>query len=254
MKLIDLNHKALIFLDTPNHTLLEAIMSLLSHDHHEVEYHFVDNFNGIKTKTNVLRGFPTVIFTAAIDYSKYQRWSEIQRRFIVTNPKMTPQKYKESIELMGAKNGLPDFVYDATIVSESEKNQAREMIKELKEKILFVSERNGIDSRNVFIPFRQSIEKSLPTEQASDMTIAQRLYNYMTLLPVVNIDRRPRLVTRSEGDPISKICPLATFEDLQESVYLMEYSHGVRPYILEWYNEVFLVKFNDKPRQQPRSW
>jgi len=42
MKLIDLNHKALIFLDTPNHTLLEAIMSLLSHDHHEVEYHFVD--------------------------------------------------------------------------------------------------------------------------------------------------------------------------------------------------------------------
>jgi hypothetical protein len=77
MKLIDLNHKALIFLHTPNHTLLEAIMSLLSHDHHEVEYHFVDNFNGIKTKTNVLRGFPTVIFTAAIDYSKYQRWSEI---------------------------------------------------------------------------------------------------------------------------------------------------------------------------------
>jgi hypothetical protein len=70
MKLIDLNHKALIFLDTPNHTLLQAIMSLLSHDHHEVEYHYVDNFNGIKTQTNILRGFPTVVFTAAIDYSK----------------------------------------------------------------------------------------------------------------------------------------------------------------------------------------
>ncbi len=156
MKLIDLNHKALIFLDTPNHTLLEAIMSLLSHDHHEVEYHFVDNFNGIKTKTNVLRGFPTVIFTAAIDYSKYQRWPEIQRRFIVTNPKMTAEKYKESIELMGAKNGLPDFVYDATVVSQSEKNQAREIIKQLKEKILFVSERNNFASPNVFIPFRHS--------------------------------------------------------------------------------------------------
>jgi hypothetical protein len=94
MKLIDLDHKALIFLDTPKHTLLEATMSLLSHDHHEVEYHFVDNFNGIKTKTNVLRGFPTVIFTAAIDYSKYQRWPEIQRRFIVTNPKMTSKNIK----------------------------------------------------------------------------------------------------------------------------------------------------------------
>jgi hypothetical protein len=51
-------------------------MSLLSRDNYEVEYHFVDNFNGIRTKTNVLRGFPTVIFTAASDYNKYQRWPE----------------------------------------------------------------------------------------------------------------------------------------------------------------------------------
>jgi hypothetical protein len=31
-----------------------------------------------------------------------------------------------------------------------------------------------------------------------------------------------------------------------ESVYLIEYSNGVRPYILEWFNEVFLVAFNEK--------
>jgi hypothetical protein len=73
MKLIDLNHKALIFVDTPKHTLLEAIMSLLSHDHHQVEYEFVDNFNGIKTRTNILRGYPTVIFTAAKYYSRHPR-------------------------------------------------------------------------------------------------------------------------------------------------------------------------------------
>ena len=146
---------------------------------------------------------------------------------------------------MGAKNGLPYFVYDATVVSESEKNQAKEMIKELKEKILSISERNSNGSPNVFIPFRESIEKSLPTDKASDMTTAQRLYNYITLLPIINIEKRPRLITRHEGDPIQKICPFATFEDLQESVYLMEYSNGVRPYVLEWYNEVFLKKYNE---------
>lgn len=54
---------------------------------------------------------------------------------------------------MGAKNGLPDFVYDATVVSESQKNQAKVMIKELKEKILSISGRNNIGSPNVFIPF-----------------------------------------------------------------------------------------------------
>jgi hypothetical protein len=147
---------------------------------------------------------------------------------------------------MGARNGLPDFVYDATVVSDREKDQAKEMIKILKEKILIVSDRNNIGSPNVFIPFREAIEKSLPTEKASDMTTAQRLYNSMTLLPVINIDKRPRLITRSEGDPILKTCPFAVFEDLKESSYLMEYSNGVRPYILEWYNEVFLVEFNDK--------
>jgi hypothetical protein len=39
---------------------------------------------------------------------------------------------------MGARNGLPDFVYDATVVAEGEKNQAKEMIKELKERILLI--------------------------------------------------------------------------------------------------------------------
>jgi hypothetical protein len=76
---------------------------------------------------------------------------------------------------MRAKHGLPDFVYDATVVSENEKNQAREMIKELKQKILYISERNNVGSPNVFIPFRESIEKSLPTDKASDMTTAKTL-------------------------------------------------------------------------------
>jgi hypothetical protein len=65
-------------------------------------------------------------------------------------------------------------------------------------------------------------------------------------LHLVNIDKRPRLVTRSDGNPILRTCPFATFDDLQESVYLIEYSNGVRPYVLEWYNEVFLVEFNGK--------
>jgi hypothetical protein len=161
MKRIDLDHKVLIFSDTPKHTLLEAIMSLLSHDRYEVEYVFVDTFNGIETKSNVLRGFPTVIFTAAIDYSKHPRWAETQRRFIITNPNMTPEKYKQSIQLIGAKSGLPEFVYDATIVSESEKEQAREIIKGLKDKILSIAERNTPSSLNVFIPYYTSLEKSL---------------------------------------------------------------------------------------------
>lgn len=81
-KLIELSHKILVFLDTPRPELFNALMPLLSHDKYEVEYEFVDTLNGIKTKTNILRGWPAVVFAQAIDYSHYARYAEIQRRCV----------------------------------------------------------------------------------------------------------------------------------------------------------------------------
>ena len=96
-KLIDLSNKIIVFLDTPNMELFNAIMPLLSHDNYEVEYEYADTGqNGIKTKGNILRGWPAVIFAQALDYSHYKRYPEIQRRFIITNPKMTVDKYKQA--------------------------------------------------------------------------------------------------------------------------------------------------------------
>lgn len=253
LKLIDLNHKVLIFGDTPRHTLLEAIMSLLSHDRYEVEYEYVDTFNGIKTKNNILRGFPTVIFTAAIDYSKYGRWDEIQRRFIITSPTMTSEKYKDSIHLKGARFGLPSFAYQATVVSQKDKEKAMEVIRGLKDKILSATENNMPNSTNVFIPFLEVIEESLPNSKASDITAADRLFHYLTILPLANIDKRPRLITKAKGDLLLHTCPFALSEDLKEAVYLLENSEGVRPYVLEWFNQVFLTAFNEKTEPSTKN-
>ena len=75
-KLIELGHKTLVILDTPSPGLFGAIMSLLSHDNYEVEYEFTDKdmSSGIKTRTNILRGWPVVIFAQAVDYSNYKRY------------------------------------------------------------------------------------------------------------------------------------------------------------------------------------
>ena len=79
-KLIDLSHKLLIFLDTPNFGLFNALMPLLSHDNYEVEYEYADTTNnGIKTRANVIRGYPAVIFAQALDFSHNKRYPEIQR-------------------------------------------------------------------------------------------------------------------------------------------------------------------------------
>ena len=42
-----------------------------------------------------------VIFAQAIDYSHYQRYPEIQRRFIITNPKMSAERVSYYIKHLG---------------------------------------------------------------------------------------------------------------------------------------------------------
>jgi hypothetical protein len=128
-----------------------------------------------------------------------------------------------------------------------------EVVRGLKDKILSTTENNKPNSTNVFIPFIDSIEKSLPGGKASDITAADRLYHYLTVLPVANIDSRPRLVTKSKGDFLLHTCPFALFEDLRESVYLMENGDGIRPYILEWFNLVFLIAYNEKTEPNSKN-
>jgi hypothetical protein len=253
-KLIDLSHKIIVFLDTPNAELFNAVMPLLSHDNYEVEYEYADSgSNGIKTKGNILIGWPAVVFAQALDYSHYKRYPEIQRRFIITNPKMTVDKYKEAVGLIGKKYGLPDVIYQATVVSNEQKDQVKEIIKELRENITKVCSAVEPGANNVIIPFSEVVSKSLPTNKALDMTLAYRMFSYLSLLPMVNIENRPTYVMRREGEIRSHIMPFATFDDLREAISLVQFANGVRPYILEWYNDVFLPTYKSKTEADSKT-
>ena len=244
--LIDLSHKILVFLDSPRPELFNALMPLLSHDRYEVEYEFVDTNNGIKTKSNILRGWPAVIFAQAIDYSHYQRYPEIQRRFIITNPKMETSKYAAAVDLICDKFGLPDFAYQSKIVNDSDKQKACEIIKGIKERITDICLNVSPGKSNVVIPYYECLKKSLSKQKAFDMTVANRFFGFLSLLPIINTDNRPRLVISNKAELTVQTIPFALFKDLRESMDLMQYANGVRPYILEWYNEVFLVAFSAK--------
>jgi hypothetical protein len=245
-KLIDLSHKILVFLDSPRPELFNALMPLLSHDRYDVEYEFVDTNNGIKTKSNILRGWPAVIFAQAIDYSHYQRYPEIQRRFIITNPKMETSKYAAAVDLICDKFGLPDFAYQSRIVSDIDKEKACEIIKGIKERVTDICANVLPGKNNVIIPFYESLKKSLSKQKAFDMTVANRFLGFLSLLPIINSDNRPKLIVSNKAQLTVQTIPFALFEDLRESMDLMQYANGVRPYILEWYNEVFLVAFSAK--------
>ena len=247
-KLIDLSHKILVFLDSPRPELFAALMPLLSHDRYEVVYEFVDTPNGIKTRTNIMKGWPAVIFAQAIDYSHYARYPEIQRRFIITNPKMEKTKYAAAVDLICDKFGLPDFAYQAKIVSDKDKERTKEIIREMIQRIKDVC--NGIEpgKNNVIIPYNDVLKKLLPKDKAFDMTTANRLGAFLSLLPLINIDNRPRLSQTIDTFPFLRTIPFALFDDLQETMFLMEYANGVRPYILEWYYNVFLPEYNKRTK------
>ena len=245
-KLIDLSNKVIIFLDTPPEKLLAGLLPLLSHDKYEVEYEYVDTHNGIKTKSNVLRGWSAVIFAQAQDYSHYRRYPELQRRFITTNPTMSQEKYNQAIDLISFKNSLPDLVYQNEIVSDDEKDKAKEIVKGIKQRIIEICSDVKPGKHNIIIPYNDLISELLPKEKASDMTRANRLFGFLSLLPLVFFHERPRLVVVKKGDIRIQTIPIATFEDLQKTISLMEYSDGVRPYILEWYYEVLLKSFEEK--------
>ena len=149
---------------------------MLSHDKYEIEYEFTDTHNGIKTKNNVLRGWPAVIIAQALDYSNSPRFPEYQRRFITTNPTMTKEKYNEAINLIFDKCSKPDLIYQHEIVSDEEKDKAREIVKGLKEQIQGICSNVKPGKNNVIIPFSDLIRQSIPKEKALDMTRANRLF------------------------------------------------------------------------------
>jgi hypothetical protein len=243
-KLIELSGKTLIFLDSPPAYLLEALMPLLSHDRTEVEYEFVDTHNGIKTRGNILRGFPAVIFTAAKDYTNNQRYPEIQRRFLITNPDMSQEKYEKAIGCITAKYSLPDFAYQHEVVSDQEKERAKSIIINVQEKIVETcSSSPKRDHNQVYIPYYRALEACLPTSDASYMNAAKTLFIWISLLATIH--QRPSIQAIYDMIDVQKI-PLATFDDLKEAMSLIEHNNGVRPYVLQWYNEVFLPAYESK--------
>lgn len=256
VKVIDLSRKILVFLDTPSSEIFEALMSLLSHDQYEVEYQFVDSSSrsGLKTRTNILLGWPSVIFAQAIDYTRHPRYQEIQRRFIITNPRMDFEKYQSAVDLIIEKNCTPDFVYQRKIVSDDDKFMAREIILNIKDDLLSLSSTTSLGKNNIVSPFVYLIKKLIPKNNtANDMTFTNRLLQHTRLLANIYFKKRPYMEivpTFSSNSPLR--IPMATYSDLFESLSLMNNNvGGIRPYVLEWYHNVFMKLHSSK--SEPNS-
>ncbi|MDQ3966779.1 MAG: hypothetical protein M3275_00105 [Thermoproteota archaeon] len=263
-KLIKLENKILVFLDTPNTSLLEALMPLLSHDAYESKYRFTDTnrAGGTEATDNILQGWPTVILAQTLDISHKQRFPELARRFILVNPSTAPEKVEGAGDLAIDSFSLPDLAYQAEVVSDSEIEQVKDLILDLRRTFKEFSENlrtpdGKYDKRKsaVFVPYSEALKRALPKEDMTiDVTNIKRFGRFQTLSTITNVNQRPILKAypseedASESSKLIEI-PFVVFADTVKAMELIRDASntGVRPEVMNWYYQVFEPKYNAEP-------
>ena len=122
-KLIELDNKIFLFLDTAQEGLFNTLMSMISQDSNDQLYEFSDKSNTgkIGSKINRLRGTPTIFNTQVIDDTRQVRYQEKNRRLIHVIPNTSTEKIHSAMGLIGQRYGLVDEEYGIQVVSGADK-------------------------------------------------------------------------------------------------------------------------------------
>lgn len=104
--IIDLHKKILIFIDQPHDMLLQRLRPLLSHDRKRLVAKITDRRekSGLRTKTVLLEGYPTVLFCTA----KFSMEDQERTRLLLLSPDTTQEKIKDGILLKIEKDSDRD--------------------------------------------------------------------------------------------------------------------------------------------------
>ncbi|MGD1836849.1 MAG: hypothetical protein ACPKPY_02170 [Nitrososphaeraceae archaeon] len=241
--LIDLTGKILVFLEPPHHELWNLLKPILSHDKKEIEFPYVNTTEkgGIQTKDVVVRGWPSCIFCSAKDESKWEIWSEIKSRLLVTSPNMIPQKYQESNQLIAKTKGLPNIIQEQIIISEDQVNTTKQCVLLLKQKINELKEKNGNNNKiSLWIPYHDLLQKILPANKGTDVRFAKKLFSLLNVVPIVKNNQRMMMNIEGETSIIADI------SDLKEVLSITQNFDGIPKFKIEFYNEIFLLCYQAK--------
>jgi hypothetical protein len=133
---VDLSKKLLIFIDQPYPELLVRLRSLFSHDQKEITSKIVDKNQkaGHRTKTVIIRGYPSVIFcSAGLKFDEQE-----SSRFLLLSPETDQEKLREAIEV-GLARSSDSKKFNFEVEADPCRAKLKERIKAIKqEKIDFV--------------------------------------------------------------------------------------------------------------------
>lgn len=128
--IVDLSRKILIFLDQPHTLLLQHLRPLLSHDQKEINLKITDKTQkyGLKTKTVLLKGYPSVIFcTAGLQLDEQEA-----TRFLLLSPEVHQVKIREGISATIYKEADQDKFYQ-WLEGDPQRKSLRDRIRAIKQ-------------------------------------------------------------------------------------------------------------------------
>jgi len=238
--LIDLSNKWLIFSDSQDAGLWEMLKTLLSHDDEYIKHQVTNKIGGKNTAQKIVfKGKPAVTYCSAKDESKYQVSEEMDTRFHTVYLKTNPEKYKESIKLLSQKHGLPKFIYEAEVVSETEKLNAIKKLFLLIENV----KQYGSEISPMFNPFAAELAKNFPSESGLRSRQFDRFNQYITLVTLCYSYSRPKLKMND------KYFPVVTKYDIIKTINMMKESTTIPTSKIQFFNDIIrpaIIDMQDK--------
>jgi len=233
---VDLSGKIILFLDQPNPMLLSRLRAILSHDEKEIVAKITDKNQGggNRTKTVIIRGFPSVIFcTAGLSIDEQE-----STRFILLSPEINQEKIREAIQER-IKRSADSFSYRYSLETHPKRIQLKDRIKAIKQEE--IPEIIIKDEKIIEEMFFERVKMLKPRHQRD----IGRVIALIKVFALLNIWFRER-----EGSSV-----LVNEEDIREGFKLYDsisesQEINLPPYIYDLYKQVILPAYQDKNSDQ----
>ncbi len=224
--IVNLEKKIVIFLDQPHSLLLQYLRPLLSHDEKEIRVKITDRTKrtSLRTKSIILRGFPSVIFCSASSRFDEQEVT----RFLLLSPEISQAKIKAAVDEKIRKE-LDFSEYEKSLTGNNERAK-------LKERISFIKTANIkqilVDDGGKIAEFlsKQDFMKPRHTRDIG------KIISLAKTLALLNLWQR-----KTEEEGVIKAIP----EDFGKALDLWgsiadSQQLNLPPYLLDVYNKVFI--------------
>lgn len=229
---VDLSRKILIFLDQPHTQLLERLRPLLSHDKKEITLKITDKSQkfGLKTKTILLRGYPSVIFcTAGLRIDEQEA-----TRFLLLSPEVNQEKIRQGI-LESIRKEADNDSYKSWLDENPERKLLKERIRAIKLENI----------KEIKLPNHEKIverffanNKLLKPRHQRDIKRLTSLIKSSALINLWWRDKTGTTITANDQD-------IEQAFKIWESISVSQ-ELNLPPYIYKIYQEIILKAWNEK--------